>query len=39
LIAQLARDAVQHAHAMTAARQRRHAGLKAAARKEPNVPG
>ena len=38
LIAQLAQDAVQHTHAMTAARQRRQSTvLKSAARKKPDV--
>lgn len=39
LIAQLAQDAVQHAHAMTAARQRRQGALGANSRKKPSVPG
>jgi len=39
LISQLAQDAVQHAHTMTAARQRRHDVLRSASRKKPPVPG
>ena len=37
LIARLAEDAVQHVHAMTAARERRQSTLKSAARKKPSV--
>ena len=39
LIAQLAHDAVQQAHAMTAQRERRQGALRAASRKKPAVPG
>ena len=40
LIAQLAQDAVQHAHAMTAARQRRQGMLQSStSRKKPAIPG
>ncbi len=39
LIAQLAQDAVQHAHAMTAARQRRQGALSSQSRKRPPIPG
>jgi hypothetical protein len=39
LIAQLAHDAVQHAHTMTAARQRRQGALRPAASKKPEVSG
>lgn len=39
LIAQLAQDAVQQAHAMTAARQRRHDVLRSASRKKPSILG
>ena len=39
LIAQLAQDAVQHAHTMTAARERRHSALRPAPSKKPEVSG
>ena len=39
LIAQLAQDAVQYSHALTATRERRHSALKSASRKKPEVRG
>jgi len=39
LIAELAQDAVQYAHALTATRERRQSALRSASRKKPGVRG
>src|SRR5438477_1318945 len=39
LIARLAQDAVQYAHAMSAARERRHSARSGASRKKPQISG